>query len=138
MTPDLFTKDWPHDQPVDDDPLAGFEDFWDAYPRREGKRDAQKAWRQIKAGLDPELRERIMAGVASRPWSKERTFQMLPATFLRGARFDDEVDAHGARQNNAPANRWMPSRYESWCEHDPRCPCPETHALMLAREGKHG
>jgi spore coat polysaccharide biosynthesis protein SpsF (cytidylyltransferase family) len=42
---------------VDDDPLAGFEDFWDAYPRREGKRDAQKAWKQIKAGLDPELRE---------------------------------------------------------------------------------
>lgn len=134
MTQAPLSPDWPLDQPCDDDPLAGFADFWDIYPRKDAKRDAEKAWRQIKAGLDPQLRERIMEGVRARPWPKERQFQMLPATFLRGARFDDEVDAHGARNPDAPANRWQPSHYESWCEHDPRCSCPETHALILARE----
>ena len=135
MTQAPLSPDWPHDQPVDDDPLAGFEDFWDAYPRREGKRDAQKAWRQIKAGLDPELRERIAENMRTRRWPRETRFVPLPATYLRGARYEDE---HGVDKPATPANRWMPSVVdEDWCHHDPRCTSRDWHAMKVKvdREG---
>lgn len=74
-----------------------FSEFWQAYPRREGKGAAEKAWRKLKAAdrqaaLDalPNHRER---------WNgTERKFLPHPSTWLNQRRWEDEIDA--------PASPW--------------------------------
>lgn len=64
--------------------------FYDVYPRHEGKRDGFKAWKtmplaaQSAALADVEKRNRHNA------WSKNRKLVPLPATYLRGARYEDD------------------------------------------------
>lgn len=69
-----------------------FDSFWDVYPRKVNKRDAQKAW----ASLNPtdELVERIVEDVKQRikiDWaSREKRYIPHPATYINGARWEDE------------------------------------------------
>lgn len=70
----------------------GFEKFWSVYPRRVGKKDAVKVWKQIKP--DEELISLIVQGVErwkqSDQWTKdEGRFVPYPATFLRGERWNE-------------------------------------------------
>ena len=132
---DTLSKDWPHDQPTDDDPLAGFDTFYAEYPRHDARKDAEKAWKQIKAGLDPQLRERIMENVRTRSWPRERRYVPLPGTYLRGARYEDEAVTADAVPVT-PANRWMPTRVgpEDWCHHEPRCNSREWHAVKTRED----
>lgn len=72
-----------------------FDDFWRVYPRRDARRDAEKAWRQV--GPDDELAAAIIRHVEGRAqcdaqWAKGRQFIPLPATFLRGERWNDEYE----------------------------------------------
>ena len=72
----------------------GFVLFWDLYPRKNGKKDATKAWASLKPS--PELAAEIIAGVkrwsTSIQWTEDGgTFIPYPATFLRGERWKDEV-----------------------------------------------
>ena len=64
--------------------------FWPAYPRRDGKKDALKAWKKICP--DSALVLEIVSALAwqSAAWSdRESKFIMLPATYLRGERWKD-------------------------------------------------
>lgn len=75
----------------EDDPL--WVRFWNAYPRREGKKDARKSWADLNPS--PELVDRIVAALAwqvpANRWDGEkRDFCPLPATYLRGERWTDE------------------------------------------------
>jgi hypothetical protein len=69
----------------------GFQAFWDRYPRREAKKDATKAWQQVKPTTETE--EAIHAAL---DWQlplwedREKKFIPLPATYLRGERWTDE------------------------------------------------
>lgn len=69
----------------------GFQAFWDRYPRREAKKDATKAWTQIVK--DAETEAKIHAAL---DWQvpifeqRERQFIPLPATWIRGERWEDE------------------------------------------------
>lgn len=70
----------------------GFSEFWKAYPRRQAKQDARKAWNRIA----PDERPKIMAAVAScsttEEWRRENgRFIPYPATFLNGKRWEDEI-----------------------------------------------
>lgn len=70
--------------------LDGFEQFYAAYFRRDARKDAIKAWGQVDG--DAHL-DAILAALA---WQtpdylkKERQFRPLPASWLRGERWDDE------------------------------------------------
>jgi hypothetical protein len=69
-----------------------FEEFWRAYPRRVAKKDALKAWQQIR----PNLHAKIMSAIAeqrkSEQWRKDGgQFVPYPASWLRGERWDDEI-----------------------------------------------
>ena len=68
-----------------------FEDFWILCWRRECKKDARKAWREI----DPKDHiEILMAACSWRPIFLARgntQFTPLPATWLRGERWTDEI-----------------------------------------------
>lgn len=73
-----------------------FERFWGEYPRKIGKGEAFSAWQKRRFSL--ETQERIMGAVSaaklSFDWKKEGgKFIPHPATWLNGARWDDELKA---------------------------------------------
>ena len=69
----------------------GFDQFWAAYPRRQAKKDARRAWHILQPS--PELVATIVQHVTvrreTRAWREG--FIPLPATFLRGERWEDEL-----------------------------------------------
>lgn len=83
-------KDREYISSIDDD----FSKFWDAYPRKDGKQEAIKAWKSLKPNADlqrvilDDIRRRMDRGGA---WYKtEKRFIKLPASYLRGRRWEDE------------------------------------------------
>lgn len=65
-------------------------DFYEVYPRHEGKADGQKAWNSLsesdKAAAKADVGKRNRAYA----WSSNKKLVALPATYLRGARFEDD------------------------------------------------
>jgi hypothetical protein len=69
-----------------------FEQFWAAYPRKEARKDAGKAWMQMTPEQKFAARESIPIHV--RYWEvseRSRHYIPLPATWLRGERWTDEL-----------------------------------------------
>jgi hypothetical protein len=68
--------------------------FYETYPRHESKRDAWKAWGQTTKSRPPtdELVAILRRQIISNNWIPERReFTPLPATYLRGERWTDEI-----------------------------------------------
>lgn len=83
-----------------------FETFWKAYPKKQGKQNAVKAFGKLKA--DSQLFDKIMSGlnaqVVSEQWQKDNgQFIPLPASWLRGRRWEDELTV-GLSENDPYAN----------------------------------
>jgi hypothetical protein len=72
----------------DIDSADGFSAWWQHYPKKVAKKAAQRAWSKLKP--DAELQAEIMADTISRDWPKESRFVLHPATYLNGARWEDE------------------------------------------------
>lgn len=75
-----------------------FTAFWDVYPKKKSRSDAEKAWRKLAPS--PELSQRIQDAIAaqrvSADWLKEDgKYIPYPASWLNGRRWEDalEVDA---------------------------------------------
>lgn len=86
----------------------GFAIFWTAYPRHEGKKDAMKAWNT----LTPEQKFDASNSVALhvRYWEaagRSRQYIPLPATWIRGERWEDELEMPKA--NDALGEWWKTS-----------------------------
>lgn len=68
-----------------------FDEFWGVWPHKKSKADAQKAW----AKLTPEEREAVISKTQAwcRQWRNEypNASHILPASFLRGRRWEDEA-----------------------------------------------
>lgn len=80
-----------------------FARFWDAYPKKKAKQEAQKAWDKLKPG--EELAEMIIAAVyrlaATQDWTKEGgRYIPYPATFLNGRRWEDDAGPAQSRYSN--------------------------------------
>lgn len=69
----------------DDEAFAA---FWSAYPRREAKGQARRAWSSAVRKAAP---EQIMAGLARYHFADDPKFRPLPATWLNGERWLDEA-----------------------------------------------
>jgi len=74
------------------------------YPRHQGREDAEKAWIQVTVSAPAHKRasaEEIMEGtrqqIAAGSFNRDPKYIPLPATYLRGYRFRDEVST-GATQ----------------------------------------
>jgi hypothetical protein len=69
--------------------MTAFDVFWEKYPRKVGKLDAQKAYTKALKLATP---EDILAGVerSVKHWTDPR-FIPYPATWLNGGRWMDEV-----------------------------------------------
>ena len=71
--------------------ITDFDRFWAKYPRKEKKKDAQKAWSKIQAA-DVEL---IFSTIDThiRYWRRrKREFIPLAGTWLRGEQWTDEIE----------------------------------------------
>lgn len=73
-----------------------FEAFWAAYPRKVGKKDAQRAF--AKAGVPlATLLDALEKQKKSRQWTKDDgQYIPHPATWLNGRRWEDETQAQDA------------------------------------------
>ena len=75
--------------------MNDFELFWQAYPKKKAKRDAFKAWQQTE-GERPstdELLKIVRMTCKTEEWMKAGgQFIPLPATYLRGWRWEDELE----------------------------------------------
>jgi hypothetical protein len=104
----------------DDEPKAdAFELFWDAYPWKAGKQDAQKAWAKVeknwaklnKGTPDAIMLDTLLAAVAAQKegdqWKRDGG-QYIPraATWLNGGRWLDEVRPYVAPPLKLPAGWW--------------------------------
>jgi hypothetical protein len=66
-----------------------FEEFWNAYPKKEAKKDAIAAWDKVDAPIAV-LLIAIAAKRRTEDWTKAKgQFVPLPATWLRGRRWED-------------------------------------------------
>jgi hypothetical protein len=80
---------------VADEP-DGFADFYAAYPRKEARRNAEKAWRAALKRADVDT---IMAGLARFQFRPERQFQPLPASWLNADRWADQLTIGAPRED---------------------------------------
>lgn len=88
-----------------DDSNDDFEQFWTAYPKKQAKQDAAKAFRSAK--LKPKQLQTVLQDITSRKssaeWLKEGgKYIPLPATYIRGQRWLDEPVAPAATQPSHP------------------------------------
>lgn len=72
-----------------------FQRFWDAYPKKAAKRAAKKAWGK-EAAYFTDIQEKLMVALAraknQEQWLKDSgQFIPLPATWLNGRRWEDEI-----------------------------------------------
>lgn len=71
---------------------ADFEIFWKAYPKKKGKQDALKAFLKVKVPLVTLLTS-LEKQKRSADWQKDGgQYVPYPATWLNGARWEDEID----------------------------------------------
>jgi hypothetical protein len=70
---------------------ADFEEFWKAYPRKEGKQKARQAFEKVAVSLDT-LLAAIERQKKSTQWCKDGgQFIPHPATWLNGKRWEDQL-----------------------------------------------
>lgn len=70
-----------------------FAEFWFSYPRKVAKKEAEKAWLKMPAQAREKALEALPVHIAY--WEQtqtEKTFIPHPATWLRGERYEDEIE----------------------------------------------
>ena len=82
----------------------GFDEFWNAYPRKVGKVAAKKAWFRIKPTV--ELQANILAAIIqqkkSLQWQRDNgQFIPNPSTWLNQCRWDDELPERASNARHA-------------------------------------
>ncbi len=68
--------------------------FWSVYPNKKAKKDALKAWKALNPhdALSREIYEHVEKRSRTHAWTKEdRQFVPLPASFIRGELWKDEL-----------------------------------------------
>lgn len=67
---------------------SGFDEFYAAYPKKEARADAERAWKKAKL---PPLAELLTALEKQKANWTDRKFIPLPASWINGRRWEDEV-----------------------------------------------
>lgn len=93
-------------EPAEAEAPLSFEDFWQAYPRKVGKKPAETAYKKIKPSqkLVTKMIETVEAFKKSKQWQDENgRFIPNPSTWLNQGRWDDEIsDCDNKTENNQP------------------------------------
>jgi uncharacterized protein YdaU (DUF1376 family) len=94
-----------------------FEDFWNLYPRREGKAKAFESWRRLSASQRDRARAALnsqLGGLKARASDPRGNFCPHAATWINQGRFDDDLLSAPIRRPNdeQPARRQWRSQGE--------------------------
>ena len=74
-----------------------FTRFWKAYPRKEAKGNAEKAWKKIDISLLSVILEAIERQKATTQWQEANgKYIPLPASWLNARRWEDEIESPAA------------------------------------------
>jgi hypothetical protein len=80
-----------------------FARFYAAYPRKAGRKAAEKAWaKALKDGTDPEMLVQAAGRYAGERAGQDPKFTPHPATWLNQGRWDDDPEPVGPRVYNQP------------------------------------
>ena len=81
--------------------IPDFADFYALFPRHEARKDALKAWGQM---TEADRLQAIIAIAAWRPVFQQRgvDYTPLPATWLRGERYTDELPHTAMSMSHVP------------------------------------
>lgn len=95
---------------------ATFDDFWCLYPRKVAKKDAIKVWNKLRD------EHRMQAVIAMADWRRvflDRNPEHIPhaATWLNGARWEDELPRAAVYTPPAPRERTEPIKKGSIPQH---------------------
>lgn len=89
-----------------------FDRFWGAYPRKEAKPRARKAWdKAIKARVDLEVVIDSAVRYAARRLGEDPQFTALPATWLNDRRWEDAPTAEYRKLSNGEKAFEMAQRH---------------------------
>ncbi len=72
-----------------------FDEFWQEYPKKVGKKAALGSWKRLKpdAALFAQIMEAVKTAKKSEQWQREgKRFVPNPATWLNQGRWDDEIN----------------------------------------------
>lgn len=70
---------------------TGFDNFWQAYPKKKDKETARKAWGKVPADLHPVVMGALARQSQSQDWTKEAgKYVPNAATWINGKRWEDE------------------------------------------------
>ena len=97
-----------------------FDLFWAAYPKKVGKKDAQKAWKNAK--VKTELFDKIMTAVGrartTDQWQRENgRYIPNPSTWINQGRWDDEIkeaSTNGEHRSSNQPNNQEPTGTKAW------------------------
>lgn len=81
---------------------ARFDEFWEVYPRKVGKGQAEKAWKTAVKDTDP---DDILAGLRSqlpKLTQSETKFIPYPTTWLNGDRWEDQLTESTGTDGDRP------------------------------------
>lgn len=82
------------------EPPEGFEAFWKAYPNKDAKKSAVKAFRKVRKEIQPAIMIALENHKRSEKWQKDSgAFVPHAATWLNGERWQDEVKSSSAQSN---------------------------------------
>lgn len=76
-----------------------FEDFWQAYDKKVGKKQAQDAWNKLPAGE----KEKAYEGITNHTQGKEKKFWKDPVRYIKDKRWEDEPQYKQSQIKQAPA-----------------------------------
>ena len=104
--------------------------FWELYPRKEGKRDAEKAWMKVKLTekLFLQMEKSLARRKESGTWD-DKQFIPLPASWLRGERWTDEVSDRTRTGPTASKTKLFPIAGK-FCE-KPDCGLPAVYKTIM-------
>lgn len=107
-----------------------FQAFWAAYPRREAKFNAMKAYEKARRFASA---EDILAGVEryKQHMPDEKQYRPLPASFLNAGRWMDEYEDQPRQTRGALT---YSADFANWCQHQPKCNSRDWHAVLIAKE----
>lgn len=94
----------------------GFDRFWNLYPKKVKRKEALKAWQKLKPSV--ELQEVLITALGkhcvSHDWTKEGgRYVPLPASWINGERWEDELSAGGGNAGKPSAYVGLPVHTES-------------------------
>jgi hypothetical protein len=111
--------------------IQAFDGFWSLYPRKEAKQAALRAWRKVKADELAAILAALRIATHTEQWQKDGgQFVPLPASWLNGRRWEDEVSIEKRAPLTMPQRRSEIPREENarpFLPPMPPIPCAPKH-----------